>query len=309
MKKYEGISREGFYIRPMVQRVWDVQLDMLKEIDRVCRKYGIRWYVDWGTLLGTVRHKGYIPWDDDLDISMMRLDFERFKKNAMKELPQEYVCQIDRGNELKDLVFRIKNQEMISTDPVALEKNHGCPYIVGIDIFVYDNIPDDLTERDQYLAMFTYAFAAAADPTPDMLFEECSDETKELIRKTEYMTGINIDRSRPVKSILVALADHIAAMYYDTETAEIAHTCFLPHDRKYAFLKEWFLETEYKDFEEIQVPVPKGYDKVLTRLYGEDYMIPHRRYMHNYPYFENQEQALFSWFNSKQLDIPDDFRE
>ena len=124
--KYEGfIRRDGYYIRPMIQRIRAVQMDILKQIDRVCQTHEIQWFVDWGTLLGAVREHGYIPWDDDLDISMCRVDFERFKHYALEELPKEYNSHIERGAHLRDLVFCINNGRGVNTSTDYLIKNHG----------------------------------------------------------------------------------------------------------------------------------------------------------------------------------------
>ena len=68
---FEDEIRDGFYVPSMIKRAWATELDVLCEVDRICRKYDIKYYAEWGTLLGAVRHAGFIPWDDDLDIGMM----------------------------------------------------------------------------------------------------------------------------------------------------------------------------------------------------------------------------------------------
>ena len=69
----------------MMKRAWAAQLEVLQRIDEVCGKYNIEYFANWGTLLGAIRHKGYIPWDDDLDIGMKRMDYERFLKIALHQ--------------------------------------------------------------------------------------------------------------------------------------------------------------------------------------------------------------------------------
>ena len=61
-------EREGFLIESMMKRAWAAQIVVLREIDRICRRHGIQYFLDWGTLLGAARYKGFIPWDDDMDI-------------------------------------------------------------------------------------------------------------------------------------------------------------------------------------------------------------------------------------------------
>ena len=65
---FEAEEREGFFVSSMMKRYWAAQLKVLSDVARVCKKHNIRWFADCGTLLGAVRHGGYIPWDDDLDI-------------------------------------------------------------------------------------------------------------------------------------------------------------------------------------------------------------------------------------------------
>ena len=75
---FEDEVRDGFYVPSMIKRAWATAMDVLCEVDRICCKYNIKYYAEWGTLLGAVRHAGFIPWDDDLDIGMMRTDYRKF---------------------------------------------------------------------------------------------------------------------------------------------------------------------------------------------------------------------------------------
>ena len=75
-------ERCGYLITEKMKRVWAVQLAMVDEVERICRKYGLRYFADSGTLIGAVRDRGYIPWDDDIDLAMLREDYDRFVKVA-----------------------------------------------------------------------------------------------------------------------------------------------------------------------------------------------------------------------------------
>ena len=75
---YEPEVREGFYVPSEMKRYWATMLEVLGHIDRICRKYGLKYFADYGTLIGAIRHGGFIPWDDDIDVSMKREDYERF---------------------------------------------------------------------------------------------------------------------------------------------------------------------------------------------------------------------------------------
>ena len=82
---FEEEVRHGFYINPMMKRGWAAQMEVLQGVDDICRKYNIRWFSHYGTMLGAVRHGGFVPWDDDMDICMLREDYDRFAEAIKKE--------------------------------------------------------------------------------------------------------------------------------------------------------------------------------------------------------------------------------
>ena len=86
---FEEEEREGFVVSSMMKKAWAAQLEVLAEVDKICRKYDIQYFADWGTLIGAIRHKGFIPWDDDMDIAMKREGYLKFLKHT-DELPKGY---------------------------------------------------------------------------------------------------------------------------------------------------------------------------------------------------------------------------
>ena len=90
---YKEEIRCGWRVDEKTKRIWAVQLEMLDEVERICKKYGLKYFADSGTLIGAVRHQGYIPWDDDIDLAMLREDYETFLKVAPGELKEHLVLQ------------------------------------------------------------------------------------------------------------------------------------------------------------------------------------------------------------------------
>ena len=135
--------KEGFYVSSIMKSVRAAQMEVLDSIDRICRKHDIKWFADCGTLLGAVRHGGYIPWDDDLDICMLRDDYTRFHQYAQDELPEGYLVRTHENGELWQIKSHIVNRSRMTVEPGEFEASHGCPFCTGVDIFVLDYMAPD----------------------------------------------------------------------------------------------------------------------------------------------------------------------
>lgn len=120
-----------------------IMLSILKEVDRICEKHGIKYFLEGGTLLGAIRHEGFIPWDDDLDISMLREDYERFIQVASKELSDEFFLQTmetDPYYNIYHIPLKVRhNGSIFIEDQEDKEKYHNGIYI---DIFPIDRVPE-----------------------------------------------------------------------------------------------------------------------------------------------------------------------
>ena len=146
---FKGEEIDGFYVEEEMKHAWAAQLEVVMEIDRICKKYGLQWYAEYGTLLGAVRHKGFIPWDDDMDISMKRADYNKFMEVAPKELPNGwYVLSPQLQESWSQPFMRVVTGHCVDIRPEYLERFHGCPYVIGIDIFPVDYIPKDKEELE-----------------------------------------------------------------------------------------------------------------------------------------------------------------
>ena len=143
-------ERDGFFVSECMKRYWAASLICLLDFDELCKKYSLRWTAAYGTLLGAVRHKGFIPWDDDIDVVMPREDYDLFfdKKN---ELPGNYVVdKYESERHSYGGMTVINNHTGISFDEAILEKYCFCPFRAGIDIYVYDYIPAEKNEDDKW---------------------------------------------------------------------------------------------------------------------------------------------------------------
>lgn len=135
--------------KEILRRVQLEQLDILKEIHRVCVENDIKYFLDSGTLIGAVRHNGFIPWDDDIDIGMMRSEYERFEKIAPDALGEKYAWQSWKNDENYALPFgkvRKKNTVYIEEKSGTLDQ---CGFYV--DVFPYDHAPNDDRKRKKLI--------------------------------------------------------------------------------------------------------------------------------------------------------------
>ena len=147
---FEEEEREGFLIPEMMKRAWAAELEVLEVIRKLCADNGLTYYAYCGTLLGAVRHHGFIPWDDDMDIAMLRPDYDRFMQIADAQLPEGFVVSGMHGRESRlwkangEPQGRVMADETVFTLPRYMNYFHAFPYMrIGVDIFPLDVMPAD----------------------------------------------------------------------------------------------------------------------------------------------------------------------
>ena len=145
---FENEIREGFFVAKEMKCAWAAQMEVLVNIDKFCRKNEIKYFADCGTLLGAVRHKGFIPWDDDIDICMERKDYLKFVAMASQGLPYPMKLLSVYNSDWEEAFIRVVNNTKVDFSQEHLKIWHGCPWVVGIDIFPLDVLPDIKEERE-----------------------------------------------------------------------------------------------------------------------------------------------------------------
>ena len=282
--------REGFFVSSMMKRYWVAQLVVLAEIDRICRKHDIKWFAEYGSLLGTVRHGGYIPWDDDFDICMFRNDYERFFAVAQKEFPEGYtILTIQAQEEYSLLLGRVVNSNVINYSEQHLGKYYGCPYTVGIDIFPLDALSDDEDEEEKRRQdLLEISDAAQRVSAGGMNDSECLI----LLSNIEKKHHVNIFESKNIVRALLLLTDDLYKKFSSRETEYVALMPFWVSDHNHKFCRAWFEKTVMMPFEFIHLPVPARYEELLSAEYGEYMHISKGGGIHNYPVYADQENTL-----------------
>ena len=291
---YEPEVRDGFYISSEMKRYWAAMLEVLGEIDSVCKKYGLKYFADYGTMMGAVRHGGFIPWDDDFDISMLREDYMTFIKVAEKELPERFKVISFHNNYKYDLFLcRVVNMDLICTEEEFLKVNHNCPYATGIDIF-----PIDHFEYDEGINELQKIIIKGADEMAALIDMEETDVNNldEVIRdRVNYLCDIcktSIKPGEHIRQQMFILSDRMGALF-DRDASKVAHIYFWEQNGNQVYPKEYYENTIRIPFECTYIPVPIAYDAILSACYGSGYLTPVRAGgLHDYPLYAEQREYM-----------------
>ena len=289
----KGEIRNSFYIEKLMKKTWAAQLEVLHDVDIICKKYNIQYFADWGTLLGTVRHKGFIPWDDDMDITMKREDYIRFCEVVTKEMKGVYeIINIHTDATWTHMLGRIINKREITFSAERMEKFHGCPFVVGLDIFPLDYVAPT-KEEDELQCEMIKLTKITADQIEN--HEGTEQEMMDLIHSVEEMCGVTLDKNRDYALQLRELAESLCMLYTEEEATHIAlmpdHAGPRPDD---VYPKEYYASAIEVPFEYTTIPIPVGYDKILRQKYGNNYMTPIMGGgSHGYPFYKEQLKMIY----------------
>ena len=291
----EDEVRLGFYIPATIKQAWAAELEVLHTIDRICQENSIRYYADWGTFLGAVRHGGFIPWDDDLDIVMLREDYDRFLSISANVLPEGYAVHTFRNEDgFVEFHAVVMNTERARFDEEHHKKFHGFPYICGIDIFVLDFVHNDDMIETKRCKDVTYIIAFA-DGMLCGSFDQAS--INHNLDKIEVICHTKIDRNLSTKALwvkLYELAERKCAEVTSNDSNTLAQ--LVPWGLKGQKFRRYLLD-DYNNivrlsFENTTIPVPLYYDRLLGQRYSNYMRINKNAGAHDYPYFTKQKSDL-----------------
>lgn len=252
-----------------LQTIHDGLFSILKEIDALCEKHGIGYFLDGGTLLGAVRHKDFIPWDDDADLTMTRDNFERFCKVA-DELPAplKLIYPKDYGGYFFDFVPRIVNMDFpLREETEADRAQNNYQNRLAVDIFLIDNAPNDPKKFSKMVfrqkMLYGYAMAHRYDKNAHQ--HSGADKLKIFV-----LTFLG--RFHSFASILKK-QDKLATSYRDKATDTYCVSNTILKEIHISYPKSYIENTIKLPIRDAMFSCPEGYHEILTKMYG-DYMTP-----------------------------------
>lgn len=253
--------------------VHQANLAILKEIDRICRKYKIKYLLDAGTLLGAVRHKGFIPWDDDADVAFTRSNYEAFLKVVRRELPPGMELlepgDLRGGSAFYDFTTRIiyKNSST-HEDTEEMRFYEGKLNHLWVDLFTIDELPESKWSSTVTLLLHTVIYGLSMGHRYRLDFKKYS-----LINKICVALLAFAGKLIPMK--VLRKLQHRAAVKDRKGKSGLRYYSNYQPDFLYVTLKkEWCEETVDLEFEDTKLMAPSGWHEVLTWIYGDYKKLP-----------------------------------
>lgn len=254
------------------EKLFHVLTDLLFTFDQVCRDNNLTYSIFGGTLLGAVRHHGFIPWDDDIDVTMPRTDYDKLMRLSNSLFDYPYFLQ----NPITDHGYhkgfaRLRNSE--TTEIAVIDAAFDCNHGAFIDIFPMDAVPDDKKEFDKLTRKMSRQvkmlhFAGRYSGGVGTLGLKNKKKIAYYILLPLYKTGIISSQK------LFDNLNKTASKYNGNKTTRIGIISYCFQNERFIYNRSDY-DTGYMDmgFENIKVKAPKEYDSILRKSY-KDYMIP-----------------------------------
>lgn len=259
----EQSRRQGYQISDTeLKEIQKTQKELIAEVDRICRKCNIHYNMVGGTMLGAIRHGGYIPWDDDADIGFLRKEYEKFREVCKTELDLDkfYIQDIrdTEGYRWGYGKLRRKNTEFIRLNQEFMPYDQG----ISIDLMPFDNVPDNAILRKIH---FGLCFLIRK-----ILWSEVGArcEKNQLVKIT-----YKVLRFIPVRWI-ISLYECLIKMNARHKTKLVRIMTFPTPKGVYGYNREWYVELKRYQFDELELPGATDYDGYLTIKYGNYMKLP-----------------------------------
>lgn len=253
---YSKLSKE--------QLVKYAQLDLLNEVKRICDKNNINYFLSYGTLLGAVRHKGFIPWDDDIDVGFLKNDYDRFINCCEKDLSSEYeLINWNVGKSIPHPFYKlkIKNTKYIEQLAINNNSNNG----IFIDLFAFQDIPNNKIIRLCQCIKITLIRKA--------MLLKCNYDIigQNTIKKIVYIPFKIYNKLNSKEKLIDKYNTVLNRKQKSSARYVMTDSHANPFKTKEFIPKKWLNEMIIGSFEGEEYKIPKEYDYILKLMYN-DYM-------------------------------------
>jgi lipopolysaccharide cholinephosphotransferase len=254
--------RSSQYIPLSVNDIRDIQLDILRNFDNYCSKHNLKYYLAFGTLIGAVRHKGYIPWDDDIDVAMPRSDYAAFiREHDINQYLELFSKETQQNYPLPFAKLSNKKTVLIEYSDIPTP-NLG----VNIDIFPIDSLPSNIVIR--YINQIIIQFLKSLIKLKVIKYRK----TRTFIKRTILHCGKILCSIIPI-IIILDLID-IFSISNSTKKSNLLCCLVSPYNFKGSSKIESYGDGRWLLFEGVEFSVPKEYDIILKSLYGNYMELP-----------------------------------
>lgn len=259
---YRDEIRDGWLVSSDIKKAWEKMLEMWQEIDRICHKYKINYWTYCGTLLGSARHKGFVPWDTDMDLCMMRPEYNIFCDAVERELIREGGDFEIGHKKFNNFRIALASTTMLGKDDLnAKEITRPCGMM--IEVYPLDVAPDGTPEGNRSVKKIL-----------ELL--NCGSESGYSLLEKRVKNGQALYNDWGILKKYHALSEKAKQDFYNNYAAMLFNESSAVgwiEDRIKAqhkiYAKEYFRETIQLPFESVQMPAPIEYEKILTALYGD----------------------------------------
>lgn len=240
-----------------------IQIDILDFVDEFCKKHNIKYFLTGGTLIGAIRHKGYIPWDDDIDICMLRDDYDRFIDVFHKENSPVYKVlshTIQKGYPYP--YAKVSNDKTVLKEDAIISFEMG----VNIDVFPLDTIPTELSLQKNIYKKFNLLYGI-------LQLKRLKYSSKRAFLKNVFITVSRLPLKLIPNSYIIKKM-HKNAIRYSYYESPLCGDVVWGYGIREITKKEYFKNFLLVDFEGKQYSVPIGFDSFLKGLYGDYMQLP-----------------------------------
>ena len=277
----EQETRCGYEVSAKMKRVWAMELNMVKRFVEVCEQYGFTYRIMGGTLLGAVRHKGFIPWDNDIDLAMPRNDFNKLLEVGPRafEKPLFFQTPVTEQSRFFCTYVKIRDERGTAASEIEYQKGINCGMF--IDVFCLDEIPDGQGARRRYARRLNEIAKMQRFCFGKPVGSGVVASVKHALQRMVYSLFYN----SPDAAQLFRIYHQSAGRYAGKGCKQIAHLDF-GFKQKFVWNKNDWDAMMMLDFEDVQLAAPQGYDSILTTQFGDYMQLPDDKSTHDYFEFD-----------------------